>query len=50
MRITPKDMKLIRKALYEKVESLEDTPYELDPQYEDYVRLLETFDGLILQQ
>ena len=49
MDIALKDMKLIREALQSKVNILQYDPARETMQYDDYVRLLETFDELILR-
>lgn len=50
MDIALKDMKLIRDALASKVNILQYDPKRDERQYQDYKRLLDIFEELILRQ
>lgn len=50
MEIAIKDMRLIRDALQSKVNILQYDPHKEEKQYQDYKRLLDTFEELILRQ
>lgn len=50
MDIALKDMKLIRDALASKVNILRCDPKRDERQYQEYKRLLDTFEELILRQ
>jgi hypothetical protein len=50
MDIALKDMKLIRDALASKVNILRHEPKRDERQYQEYKRLLDTFEELILRQ
>lgn len=50
MEIAIKDMRLIRDALQSKVNILQYDPQWEEKQYQEYKRLLDTFEELILRQ